>query len=178
MRIISGTLRGRTLHPPATLPVRPTTDFAKEGLFNILETRYDFSGLHVLDLFAGTGNISFEFISRGVKYLTAVELNGKCCQYIKSQFKLFGIENAQVISADAFRFVKKSAAKYDIIFADPPFEMLNSVTLPDLILNSELLSENGIFIFEHATKLKDPVLEKAFEKRKYGNVSFSFFRKS
>jgi 16S rRNA (guanine966-N2)-methyltransferase len=176
VRIISGIYKGRIINAPGNLPVRPTTDFAKTGLFNILNSRYKFEKLTVLDLFAGTGNISYEFISRKCKSLVAVEENFECVNFIKKIFTDLKMENASAARADVFEYVKKSPAPAaDIIFADPPFELKNYDELIDLIFENKLLKEKGIFILEHQSKNHFTGNRYFIEERKYGNVAFTFF---
>ena len=123
MRIISGTHKGRVMHPPKNLPVRPTTDFAKESIFNILNNHFELDGLAVLDLFCGTGNISYEFASRGCGTITSVDDNFNCTSYVKKTALAFQMNMIHVIKADVFSFLKKTAGKFHIVFADPPYEM-------------------------------------------------------
>src|SRR5687767_3873418 len=122
MRIIGGSHRSRKINAP-DLPLRPTTDFAKESIFNILDNRFDFERLHVLDLFSGTGAISYEFASRGTKHITAVEKNLKAFKFIREKAAEFGFNSIHVLKTDAFRFLEKCSDKYDIIFADPPYDI-------------------------------------------------------
>jgi len=176
VRIISGIFKGRIINAPGNLPSRPTTDFAKTGLFNILNSRYLFEQLTVLDLFAGTGNISYEFCSRKCISVTAVEENFECVKFIRKIFSDLKTENAFVIRADVFEYLKKtSRAAADIIFADPPFELKNYDELIDLIFENKLLKEKGIFILEHQSKNHFTESKHFMEERKYGNVSFTFF---
>lgn len=176
MRIISGKYKGRIINAPLNLPVRPTTDFAKTGLFNILRSRFRIENASVLDLFSGTGNVSYEFISRNCKELTAVDNNATCITFIKSIFNTLKINNALAIKENAFDFIKSSQEKYNFIFADPPFEFLNYEELISGIFTNNLLSENGIFILEHNSKKHFNENKFFIEERKYGNISFSFFK--
>lgn len=179
MRIISGIYKGRIIKAPGNLPSRPTTDFAKTGLFNILNSRYKLEKLTVLDLFAGTGNISYEFISRKCKSVTAVEENSECVQFIKKVFTDLKMENASAARADVFEYLKKCTGFVaDIIFADPPFELKNYDELIDLIFENKLLKEKGTFILEHQSKNHFTGNKYFTEERKYGNVAFSFFKTS
>jgi len=175
MRIVSGKYKGRTIKTPNNLIVRPTTDFAKEGLFNVLNNRLDFESLKVLDLFAGTGNISYEFISRGVEDITIVELNQDNVYFIKNTLKLLGIEKARVHRYDVFRYLKNHDAKFDLIFADPPFDNDFIPQLHNAIFENKLLNDDGIFILEHDSDLSFDDLEGFTEKRVYGKVAFSFY---
>ncbi|MFH0864585.1 MAG: RsmD family RNA methyltransferase [Bacteroidota bacterium] len=175
MRIVSGTHKSRIIKPPANLPVRPTTDIAKEGLFNILANRIDFKEIDVLDLFAGTGSISYEFASRGVAHITAVDIEKRCVDFIRKASEEYGFNNIRTVRNDAFSFLKICHVKYDLIFADPPYEMKNAELLPELIFKKNILKENGLFILEHTGMLsfsKHPCFK---EQRKYGKVNFSFF---
>ena len=151
-------------------------DMAREGLFNILSHKVDFSGLKVLDLFAGTGSISFEFASRGCYDVTAVEIDKKHVQLIKDFSLMLQCSSVRVVNADAFRFIKNAAVAYDVIFADPPFTFTNIHILPETILSSDILCESGIFILEHPQKLSFSN-EHCYDVRKYGSVLFSFFCK-
>jgi 16S rRNA (guanine(966)-N(2))-methyltransferase RsmD len=176
VRIISGSFRGRRINPPKGLPVRPTTDFAKEGLFDILGNLIDFEVLTVLDLFAGTGNISIEFISRGAIDVTAVDMNPRCISFISETAKKLGTDNLFPVRADVFRFVRSSLKTWDVIFADPPYDLDSTDRLPAMILDSGILKEDGLFILEHS-KNHDFSETPGFDRtRRYGNVNFSFFR--
>lgn len=175
MRIISGTLRGRRLNPPVTLPVRPTTDFAKEALFNILNNLVAYESITVLDLFAGTGSISFEFISRGAKEVYSIDLNSACTKFIGNTATTFNANNLTVIQKDAFKFLEKTNLKFDLIFADAPFDMPNTKDIYKLIFERQLLNEDGWLIIEHSAD-KSFISENYFNQlRKYGKVHFSFF---
>jgi len=177
MRIISGKYRGRQIHTPTNLPVRPTTDFAKESLFNILNNLVDFEEISVLDLFAGTGNLSYEFFSRGAITVTAVETDPKCVAFINKTIQLLNADNFETIRTDVFHYLKRPFESFDIIFADPPYEMENIKEIPDLIFQTQILKEEGWFILEHSKRndfSKHPFFD---QHRKYGNVNFSFFRR-
>jgi 16S rRNA (guanine(966)-N(2))-methyltransferase RsmD len=176
IRIISGTHRGRKLHAPKNLPVRPTTDFAKESLFNILNNHLDFEGINALDLFSGTGNISFELASRGAKTVTAVDNNAKCCAFVKQTAEEFGFTNIRTVKSNAFSFLKGMSAKYKLIFADPPYDLKTTPTIPPLVFENNLLEEDGILIIEHDRETDLSQLEHFKEKRVYGNVNFSVFQ--
>jgi 16S rRNA (guanine966-N2)-methyltransferase len=177
MRIISGKYRSRQIHPPTNLPVRPTTDFAKESLFNILNNLIDFEDLRVLDLFAGTGNISYEFFSRGAKEVTAVEMDRKCVSFIEKTSQMLNAECLNAIQMDVFQYFKHAFGKYDVIFADPPYIMEQIEELPDLVFRTDLLADEGIFILEHSKRYHFADHPFFDQHRKYGNVNFSFFRK-
>lgn len=178
MRIVSGTHKSRIIKPPANLPVRPTTDFAKESLFNILVNKIDFEAIDVLDLFAGTGSISFEFASRGAGNITSVDIEKRCVDFIRKASEEFAFKNIRTVRNDVFYFLKICHAKYDLVFADPPYEMKNAELLQELIFDKNILKEDGLFILEHTGMLsfsKHPCFK---EQRKYGKVNFSFFSNS
>lgn len=175
MRIISGIHRGRTIRPPKNLPVRPTTDKAKEGLFNILNNRVDFDELDVLDLFCGTGNISFEFVSRDVKAITCVDENFRCIGFVKTTMYELGKTTAKTFRADALKFVESTNQKWDLIFADPPYDFPQYQELVSTILERELLNEDGTLIIEHPVEVSFESFSELRETRKYGRVHFSFF---
>ncbi|MFC7357321.1 RsmD family RNA methyltransferase [Jejudonia soesokkakensis] len=176
MRIISGSHKGRRLSAPKNLPVRPTTDFAKEGLFNILRNQFNFSEINVLDLFAGTGNISFEFASRGVTEITSVDSYYGCVQYISKIAEEFEFP-IQVIKATTEKFLTNSNGKYSIIFADPPynFEVEDLSKIVSTIFENNLLKEEGIIIIEHAKHRDLSQISHFKHLRKYGGSVFSFF---
>lgn len=178
MRIISGTYKGRMLYPPKSLPVRPTTDFAKESLFNILNNNIDFEELKVLDLFCGTGNITYEFASRGSSDITAIDSNYHCCEFVKKTATAFGMKQVKVVKADVFSFLSKSLTTYDLIFADPPYDLAPEKfsSIPDLVFNNGLLKQGGWLIIEHGERTEFVTHPCFQEHRKYGNVNFSFFR--
>lgn len=176
MRIISGIHKGKRLIAPRNLPVRPTTDFAKEGLFNILRNRYDLGSVSVLDLFAGTGNISFEFASRGADRVTAVDRHSGCIKYI---FKTAGELDMTIttVKLDVIKFLQRQSATYDIIFADPPYDINKEVLakIADLVVEKSLLNEEGVLIMEHPKHIDLSELNSFSESRKYGGSVFSFF---
>lgn len=176
MRIISGRLKGRTIVPPKNLPVRPTTDMAKEGLFNILHNRFDLEGLRTLDLFCGTGNISLELLSRGVNDITCVDAHAACAQFVKQKLEEFGCEKLNVVRSDAMQFLARTSGKWDIIFADPPFDNDSHMTLVELILHRKLLNEEGLLIIEHPATVDLSDISGFEQTRKYGRLRFSFFR--
>ncbi|MCP9200708.1 RsmD family RNA methyltransferase [Gramella sp. GC03-9] len=176
MRIISGKYKGKRLIAPAKLPVRPTTDVAKEALFNILNNYYHIPSVKVLDLFSGTGNISYEFAARGSENITAVDANYDCVRFIKKTASELDF-SITTIKSDAFKYLEKAAVKADIIFADPPYNMEKDdfARIAQLVFEKELLLENGQLIIEHSkhTDLSD--LDHFREGRKYGSSVFSFF---
>ncbi len=176
MRIISGTLKGRRLLPPKNITARPTTDFAKESLFNLLQNRMDFEGIDMLDLFAGTGGIGLECVSRGAREVTAVELAHTQQNFIISACKQLGIKNLSVIRGDVFKYINACHIQYDLIFADPPYALEALPTLPDLVFEKELLREDGMFVLEHGKDYDFSSHPHFAEHRNYGSVNFSFFR--
>ena len=177
MRIIGGFLKGRRFYPPAdNWPTRPTTDYAKEGLFNILNNRIDFSEIKVLDLFGGTGNHSFELISRGCTDITYVDKFPPCVQFVTKTAREWKIEDAiHIHKSDVFKFIEWTTEKYDFIFAGPPYGLPNLETIPDLIFKNELLKEEGLFILEHNPHHAFPKHPHFEEARHYGKTIFSFF---
>jgi len=174
MRIISGNNRGRTIVPPKFFSARPTTDIAKESLFNILTNLYDFEEISALDLFSGTGSISYEFGSRGVNKVISVEINNKYAEFIRETSKKLSM-NIRVIQQNAFLFIKKSKQKFDIIFCDPPYQLDGIEQIPELVFENNLLLPGGCLIVEHS-KIQDFSAYKYFtECREYGKLHFSFF---
>ena len=175
MRIIGGRLKGIRLNPPASLPVRPTTDMAKEALFNILYNRFDFEQITVLDLFSGTGNISLEFASRGVPEIVSVDKSFGCFQYLKNTAKSLDLTALHAVKADVLKFLKQHSGSYDIIFADPPYDLPQLPQLPQLVFEKILLKPEGILILEHPSTIKVDHYPQFQEQRKYGYSSFSIF---
>lgn len=173
MRIISGKYGGRRLAPPKNITARPTTDFAKESLFNLLNNRLDFEGLDMLDLFAGTGGIGMEFISRGARSVTSVELAHTQQNFIISACKQLGITNLSLVRSDVFKFINACRVQYDFIYADPPYALDKLSLLPDLIL--PLLKSDGWFVLEHGKDNDFTTHPHFIEMRVYGSVHFSFF---
>lgn len=179
MRIISGKYKGRRIIAPKKLPVRPTTDQAKESLFNILRMRYNFSDLKVLDLFSGIGSLSLEFSSRGVEDITAVDNFYGCVKFLQKTSDDLEA-NIHVIKNDVFSFLKHHSRSYDLIFADPPyeFEVEQFQQIIDLVFEHELLTENGVLILEHSKHTQLPSHPHFTEERKYGAAVFSFYEKN
>ncbi len=176
MRIISGKLGGRRINPPTKMPhTRPTTDIAKEGLFNTLQHLIEFDGIKSLDLFGGTGCISYELYSRGAKELTLVEKDRKMASFIKSNIDSLKIENARVITQDVFQFIKGSTDQYDFIFAGPPYALATIDNIPDLVFEKELVQSNGMFILEHTPRNNYEKHPNFFKVKNYGTTIFSFF---
>lgn len=173
MRIISGTYRGRRLVPPKNITARPTTDFAKEALFNLLNNQIDFEDAEMLDLFAGTGGIGLEFISRGAREVTSVEMAHTQQNFIIQTCKQLGITNLSLIRSDVFKFIRACKVQYDFIYADPPYALTNLAKLPDLVL--PLLKENGLFVLEHGKDHDFSTHPRYQQTRVYGSVHFSFF---
>ena len=176
MRIISGTYGGRRLSPPKNITARPTTDFAKESLFNLLNNRIDFEGIDMLDLFAGTGGIGIECVSRGAREVTAVEIAHVQQNWIIACCKQLGIRNLSVIRGDVFKFLSACRTKYDLIFADPPYALDRIEELPDLILGQDILKEDGWLVIEHGKDTNFTAHMRHVETRTYGSVHFSFFQ--
>ncbi len=176
MRIISGKYKGKPFYPNKKFNARPTTDFAKEGLFNILYNTIEFDGLEILDLFSGTGSISYEFLSRGCKTVHAVEKNRNHAMFIDKTAKELKADNFKVFTSDVFKFIKNSTKLYNIIFADPPFDLESLKIIPDLIFDNKILKDDGIFILEHSNIYNFTNHKNFYDNRNYGKVNFSFFR--
>lgn len=175
MRIVGGKFKGRIFHPGKRFKARPTTDFAKENLFNILENRMNWEEISALDLFSGTGSISYELISRGCKQVTSVERDYKHFQFINEIKHELKIDNLSVVRGDALKFAEKSTQKFDLIFCDPPYEMKNFNAVPQTILDANILTLEGILIVEHNKQHDFSQLPQFQEVRTYGSVNFSFF---
>lgn len=178
MRIISGKHKGRNLTAPKNLPVRPTKDMAKESLFNILSNNYYFPDLKILDLFAGTGNISYEFSSRGVDDVLAIDAHSGCIDFIDKTVTLLDM-NIRTLKSDVFSFLKRNTEKFDIIFADPFYDMdlTDFEKLPQLVFENDLLLEDGVLIIEHSNRTSLAEFPHYKNSRKYGGSVFSFFEK-
>lgn len=177
MRIISGKYKGRTLSPPNDFDLRPTTDLGKESLFNVLNNVWDFEGLKVLDMFAGTGAISLEFASRGAEQVTAVELNARHANFIEQCVSKLGATNVKTVRANAIEYISVSNGKFDIIFADPPYKFEGLEKLPDSIFARDLLTPTGELILEHSEDYDFSHHPCFVQKRRYGAVNFSFFER-
>ena len=175
MRIISGKYKGRRISAPTNITARPTTDFAKEGLFNLLNNRIDFEDIRMLDLFAGTGGIGIEFVSRGAESVVSVEQNERQCAFIRKVCQELKIENLTLMKTDVFKFLKSGYSKYDVIFADPPYELPNLNEIPDLVFAAGILKSDGLFVLEHSAKSNFSSHPNFSEHRHYGNVNFTFF---
>lgn len=179
MRIIAGEHGGRKFNPPGKMPyTRPTTDIAKEGLFNILQNNLDFLALKTLDLFGGTGNISYELASRGVKELTIVEKDIAMYEFIKKTSQQLHIENLKASKMDVFKFISQCQDKFDLIFAGPPYALKNIDDLPKLIFEKQLLNKKGWFILEHTPRNDYKSIAFYKTERNYGTTVFSIFIES
>lgn len=176
MRIITGQFKGRHFDIPRTFKARPTTDFAKENIFNVLNGYIDFDGITALDLFAGTGSISLELVSRGCKEVVSVEKDRDHARFIADCMKKINAENDILIRGDVFRFLKSCHQKFDLIFADPPYVLPELDTLPDLVFEHDLLAADGVFVFEHGKHNDFSAHPRFKEHRSYGSVNFSIFR--
>jgi len=175
MRIIGGRLKGLRLNPPKNLPVRPTTDLAKEALFNILQNKIGFDDIRVLDLFSGTGNISMEFASRGAAQVISVDRSVQCVHYLKDTARQHGLTNIKTFKDDVFKYLQLETDQYDLIFADPPYDMNQIPEIPKIVFEKNLLLPGGLLIVEHQS-MQNLSNHPAFsEQRKYGHSSFSFF---
>lgn len=178
MRVISGIYKRRRFDVPHSFKARPTTDFAKENLFNVLTSNYfDFEEDHVraLDLFAGTGSISIELVSRGCEQVISVEKDRDHYAFICKVMREVKTDKCLPIRGDVFKYIQGSREQFDFIFADPPYELPNLETIPDLIFANNLLKENGLFVLEHGKKNSFETHPHFVEKRMYGSVNFSFF---
>ncbi|MCT4638599.1 MAG: RsmD family RNA methyltransferase [Bacteroidales bacterium] len=178
MRIVSGKYKGRRFDPGKKFVARPTTDFAKENLFNVLSNIIDFSDIEVLDLFGGTGSISYEFASRGAKSIDCVEMNHNHYSFIKSVINDLKIDTINTYKADVFKFLSRCRKKYDVIFADPPFDMENIPEVAKMVFENDMLSPEGVLIMEHSAKTDFSEYSSFLhETRVYGRVCFSIFFK-
>ena len=176
MRIIGGELGGRRIQPPANMPhTRPTTDIAKEGLFNIIQNNLDISSLKTLDLFGGTGSISYELASRGAVDLTIVEKDTAMYEFIKKNAVTLGLENFKVVKSDVFRFMEQCTEKFDLIFAGPPYALQTIDELPRMVFAKQLLKPGGRFILEHTPRNDYKSFPHFVSERNYGTTIFSTF---
>lgn len=176
MRIISGSLGGRRIHPPANMPyTRPTTDIAKEGLFNILQNNFHFNHLKTLDLFGGTGSISYELASRGAPDVTIVEKDQQMFSFIKKTVETLKLENFKIVKSDVFRFIEQCTNKFDFIFAGPPYALQTIDDLPKLIFEKQLLKQDGWFVLEHTPRNNYEKFSHFRWARNYGTTVFSIF---
>ncbi len=175
MRIIGGTHGGRLIKPPGFFKARPTTDIAKESLFNILQNKIDFENIHVLDLFSGTGSISYEFASRGAGSIISVEKDFKNHEFIKKQAAQFDFKQIRALRTDAFRYLNTNKEKFDFVFADPPYDLKELDSIPNVFYKIERLNQDGLFVLEHSSDFNFSSHARFIELRKYGRVQFSFF---
>ena len=175
MRIIGGKYKGRQIPIPSRFNARPTTDFAREGLFNILSHHLDLENLRVLDLFGGTGSISLEFASRGAARIDIVELDPRSCTFLRNTISSLGIGNIRIHRTDVLKFLRHSSQDYNLVFADPPYDLESLPDIPGWIFDNEILDREGLFILEHGKKHSFSTHPKFRELRKYGSVHFSFF---
>jgi 16S rRNA (guanine(966)-N(2))-methyltransferase RsmD len=176
MRIIGGTLRGLRLNPPKNLPVRPTTDLAKEALFNILLNQIEFEGIKVLDLFSGTGNISLEFASRGAAEVISVDRSIHCVNYLKDTSRQHKLDQVKVYKEDVFKYLQMETEQYDLVFADPPYDLNKIPEIPKIVFERNILLPGALLIVEHQSMQNISQHASFVEQRKYGHSSFSFFR--
>ena len=177
MRIISGKYRSKRISAPKNLPVRPTTDMAKEGIFNVMDNSFYFENLVVLDLFSGTGNVTYEFASRGAKSVTCVDNNYNCTSFIKSMVAEMNFDQVSVIKSDADKFLTSSKSTFRIIYADPPYNMDDQIEMVRKIMSGDLLEEEGWLILEHDEYHHFDEVEEFEQQRRYGSVNFSIFVK-
>jgi 16S rRNA (guanine966-N2)-methyltransferase len=175
VRIISGKYKGKGIFAPKSLPTRPTTDFAKEALFNILSNEFDIQEIEVLDLFSGTGNIAYEFASRGAKKVLCIDQNYHCISFIKKTSRELDFKQITAFKNDTFRYLKKYDTTFDIIFADPPYAIENVNEVPELVFKNKLLNQNGWLIVEHSKDWDLSELPNFYEHREYSSVNFSIF---
>ena len=175
MRIITGIYKGRHFDIPRSFKARPTTDFAKENIFNVLMQYVDFEGAQALDLFSGTGSISLELLSRGCKQVVSVELDRDHYRFIQECLKKLNTDKCVPIRGDVFRFLKSCKQQYDFIFADPPYALKELPQIPDIIFERQLLKEDGLFVFEHGKDYDFSNHPHFLEHRSYGSVNFTLF---
>ena len=176
MRIITGKYKGRHFDIPRTFKARPTTDFAKENIFNVLNGYMDFEGCEALDLFSGTGSITLELLSRGCAHVTSIELDRDHHRFICDCVKKLNTDDCLPLRADVFRFIKSCRQQYDFIFADPPYALKDLPQIPDLVFERELLKPDGIFVFEHGKDHDFSQHPRFLEHREYGSVNFTLFK--
>lgn len=177
MRIVGGKYKGKSIDVPFGFKARPTTDFAKEALFDILDNEYEFEDLKVLDLFGGTGSISYEFASRGAGHIWCVEMNPKHAAFISSQARGLGISNITVVKHNVFDFLPLCRLKFDMIFADPPYDISGLELIPDKVLELDILHPGGYFILEHGGEHSFKSHPNFIKEKAYGRVHFTFFEK-
>tara|TARA_R110002050_G_scaffold200591_1_gene335501 strand:+ start:47678 stop:48217 length:540 start_codon:yes stop_codon:yes gene_type:complete len=177
MRIIHGKYKSKHIVAPKNLPVRPTTDMAKEGIFNVIDNEFYFENMVVLDLFSGTGNISYEFASRGAKSVTSVDNNYNCIRFIKATASELGFDQMSVFKSDVTKYLESSKSSFRLIYADPPYHMEGQQEMVEFIMNGTLLEPNGWFIIEHDSHHSFESIEGFKQQRRYGSVNFSIFVK-
>ena len=175
MRIISGNHKGKKIIAPNNLPVRPTTDFAKESLFNILNNYFHFDSVSVLDIFAGTGNISYEFAARNALEITAIDSNAVCVDFINKTAQQLSFDRIKALKMDALAFLTICRQQYNIIFADPPFDWDKYNRIPELVFEKNLLFPDGFLVIEHSAYINFSTHSKLYQQRTYGKVNFSIF---
>ncbi len=176
MRIITGKYKGRHFDIPRTFKARPTTDFAKENIFNVLPQYVDLDGAEALDLFSGTGSISLELLSRGCEHVISIELDRDHHRFIQECLKKLNDDHCIAIRSDVFRFVKSCKQQFDLIFADPPYALKELPQIPDLIFERQLLKPDGILVFEHGKDYDFQDHPHFVDHRQYGSVNFTLFR--
>lgn len=176
MRIIRGIYGRRRFDVPKNITARPTTDFARENIFNVLDNIVDYEGKRALDLFAGTGAISFEFLSRGCDHVTSVEKAATQHAFIHKVSKELGAANHRIIRGDALKYINSGAEPYDIVFADPPYNIDGFADIPSAVIGSGIVAPGGLFIIEHSGAHDFSALPGFFDHRSYGSVNFSLFR--
>jgi 16S rRNA (guanine(966)-N(2))-methyltransferase RsmD len=176
MRIISGKYRSRRFDVPSSFKARPTTDFAKENIFNVIANILEWEGLNALDLFAGTGSISFELISRGCKEVICVEKDNAHYDFIKKVKKELHADNLIPLKTDAFKYLESVQQSFDFIFADPPYSLNDLPRIPEIVLERHLVREGGVFVMEHARQQDFSSLPHFWQRRTYGSVNFSIFQ--
>lgn len=175
MRIIGGIHGGRKFHPPARIPARPTTDFAKEGLFNTLNNMISFEGLKTLDIFAGTGSISYELASRGATDLTLIERDRTTVQFINKTMEELKFDGFKILQMNVFKFLNNCLESYDFIFAGPPYALKEIDKIPDIIFDKKLLNPEGIFILEHTPRNDYQEHPQFLKMKNYGTTIFTYF---
>lgn len=175
MRIVSGKYKSRRIQVPPNLKARPTTDFAKENLFNILNNRIDWEETTALDLFSGTGSIALELVSRGCPYVVSVEQNQNHFNFICHAQEKLGAKELFPVRADVFKYLQSLRQQFDLIFADPPYDLAGVDSLPGIVFERNLLKEEGLFVLEHSKKFNFSQFPHFLEERSYGSVHFSFF---
>lgn len=176
MRIITGIYKGRHFEVPRTFKARPTTDFAKENIFNVMNGYVDFDGATALDLFAGTGSISLELLSRGCASVVSVEQDRDHARFISQCMQKLGTTGSILVKGDVFRFLKSCRQKFDFIFADPPYALEKLPEIPDMVFDHDLLNDGGVLVFEHGKSHDFSTHEHFVEHRSYGSVNFSIFK--